>query len=142
MERGGLRGLSAQVSANGHEKRFILYDANGVVSVKTIVWLIILAIVSYAGYLFLPHAFKYLMLRTDLGNEARLAHSHTDSRIVERILEKAEGWSMPLEEGDIRINRDESEIYISVDYEAELNVLGVYKTDINYTINVSAPLRR
>ncbi len=140
MEQDGVRGLNAH--AYGQAGECILSNTRGSVSVKTIVWLVILAIASYAGYLLLPPTVKYVMLSTEAGNEARLAHMYPDERLAERILEKAEGWSMPLEEGDIRISRGDSDITISISYIAEINVLGVYKTGMNYRVNVSAPLKQ
>jgi hypothetical protein len=109
--------------------------------VKTLAWLLALSLLAYFAYLLLPMSVSYIMLRTDIGNEVKVAHMYSDEALTMRIIEKAGQWSVDLEEGDILISRGASEISIKVGYEEEINVFGVYKKPVRWTIEATGPLK-
>lgn len=81
------------------------------------------------------------MLKTDVEDEAKIAHMYTDEALVKHILQKAEVWSIPIGTDNIEIIRDRSDITIAVHYTVTLNFLDRYTREINYEILIKEPLK-
>ena len=113
----------------------------GAVNAKALFWIIVIAAGVYSGYKLLPHTVSYYMMKTDVREEAKIAHRYTDDTIAARIISKAEGWKVPLQNENIVINRSFTNITIDVSYTVEITFVGGYKKINNYYIHVQEPLK-
>jgi len=113
----------------------------GFITLKALFWILFLAAVSYGAYKFAPPYFGYIMLRTDVGEEAKVAHMYNDERLAGRILKKAAVWSIPLGEENVLIQRGREDIRIAVSYSVVLDFFGRYEKELFYDIEVEKPLK-
>lgn len=113
----------------------------GFITLKALFWILFLAAVSYGAYKFAPPYFGFYMLRTDVGEEAKVAHMYTDEQLAGRILKKASVWSIPLGEENLLIERGRDDIRIAVSYSIVLDFFGRYKKELFYDIEVQKPLK-
>ena len=113
----------------------------GFITLKALFWILFLAAVSYGAYKFAPPYFGYIMLRTDVGEEAKVAHMYNDERLAGRILKKAAVWSIPLGEEHVLIQRGREDIRIAVSYSVVLDFFGRYEKELFYDIEVEKPLK-
>ena len=116
-------------------------NQRGAVSYKTLFWILVLFSVVYVGYKFVPPTVSYYMLKTDVEEEAKLAHVYNDRKLAERILKKASAWSVPIREEDIIIKRGLEKISISIRYTEKVNLFNQYTKVLHYNIVVEKPLK-
>ena len=100
-----------------------------------------LSLVVYAGYKFVPPAFSYYMLKTDVEAEVNLAHMYTDQKLEERILKKASVWSVPVTRENLQIKRGLRDITVTVQYTERVTLFNRYTKVFNFTIEVNRPLK-
>lgn len=120
-------------------KRFA--NSRGAASFGTIVWILLLAASVYAAYKFVPPYVSYYMLKTDVENEAKVAHMYMDQSIASRLLKKAVSWSVPIEQEDIEIARSGAEITVAIEYVETVDFPGGYVKELQFSIHVEEPLK-
>lgn len=81
------------------------------------------------------------MLKTEVEEEARVAHMYTDEALASRIITKAAAWSIPLGPENLEIVRGREEIRITVDYTVTLNFFDRYEHELFYYIDVKEQLK-
>lgn len=113
----------------------------GKASLSTLVWILILAVAGYAAYKFAPPYVSHYMLKTEVENEAKVAHMYTDDLIVKHILKKAVSWRVPIEVEDIYVERSGSYINVSIDYIDVVDLVGGYTKELQFSIRVEEPLK-
>lgn len=91
--------------------------------------------------MFVPPYAGFYMLKTEVEEEAKLAHMYTDEALVSRITGKAAAWSIPLGPENLEIIRDRDEIRITVDYTVTLIFFDRYDRELVYNIDVREPLK-
>ncbi|MBI5236603.1 MAG: hypothetical protein HY886_10205 [Deltaproteobacteria bacterium] len=120
-------------------KRF--FDNSGEGRLRVLFWICLLAAAVYAGYKFAPPLVAYHLFKTEVQDEAKLAHMYGDEKLLVRIMDKARGWDIPIGSDDIKINRYKDEIFISVHYSVTLDFPGGYSKELFYGIDARAPLK-
>ncbi|MFQ5736142.1 MAG: hypothetical protein ACE5GY_04675 [Thermodesulfobacteriota bacterium] len=119
----------------------ILKDDRGAVSLKALIWIIIIFSALYAAYKFVPPAVGFYMIKTEVEDETKIAHMYNDRELTGRIMKKAELWDVPLDRDNIEIDRRRSSISISVQYSVTLSFIGGYTMVKDYDIEVTRPLK-
>ncbi len=119
----------------------MLRDSAGRISLRALIWILVLASALYSGYKLSYPYFSYYMLKTDVEEELKLAHMYRDSTLRQRIARKAASWSVPITADDVIISRDLDQLTISVSYSETIIFLGRYKKKLVFNIRASGPLR-
>lgn len=120
----------------------INYKKNdGRISLKALIWIIILSSALYTGYKLSYPYFSYYMLKTDVGEELKLAHRYTDASLRRRIAEKAAAWSVPVTADDVHITYGFKRITIRVKYTETITFLGRFKKKFVFKIDISGPMK-
>ncbi|MBI5588700.1 MAG: hypothetical protein HY889_10105 [Deltaproteobacteria bacterium] len=114
---------------------------DGKVSFKALFWTLFFVSAFYGAYKFAPPYFSFYMLKTDVEEEAKIAHMYDDNALEKRILQKARTWSIPLEHENIEIVRGKEDISISVRYTDTLDFVGGYTREIPHEIIVEKTLK-
>ncbi len=123
----------------------VLQNDSGFMSIRQIFWLVFLSIAVYIGSQVIPPYVGYVMLKSEVKNELKVAHLYTDKEIREHIVEKAREWSVPLDSYEnIRIDRREFEIKVKVSYEVPVTLFDKekYTRVFYYDIKVIAELKQ
>ena len=113
----------------------------GAISIRGLFWTLVIASSLYAAYKFLPPAVTFYMMKTEVEEEAKIAHMHDDVALAARIIEKANIWSAPIARQNIEIRRHRSSISISVNYTITISFFGRWKRVQDYSIFVEKPLK-
>lgn len=113
----------------------------GFISFKALFWILFLAASFYGAYMLVPPYAGFYMLKTEVEEEAKLAHMYTDEALAGRITGKAAAWSIPLGPENVEIIRDRDEIRITVDYTVTLIFFDRYNRELVYNIDVREPLK-
>lgn len=108
---------------------------------RALFWLCLLAAAIYAGYKLAPPYVTYYLFKTEVEDEAKLAHMYSDEKLLVRIMDKAKAWDIPIESKAIKISRDKEEILISVHYSITLYFPSGYAREFFYGIDARAPLK-
>jgi hypothetical protein len=115
-------------------------DNRGAIGLRGIFWIVFLCLALYSGYkIGLPY-FSYKMMYYEVRSEAENARLYNDEEIRNRILKKAEDWSVPLKSRDLRIDRRARFIDISLDYSVTITFFQRYNRTFYYDISVREPL--
>ncbi|MBW7956601.1 MAG: hypothetical protein H3C68_01800 [Deltaproteobacteria bacterium] len=117
-------------------------DKAGYATVRALFWITLLSSFAYGVYKLAPPYIGYMMLKSDVGEEAKFAHMHTDEALAEHILAKAAAWDLPLDETGLVIERGRENIYIYAEYTVVVNFLNRYEKEFFYNIEVQRPLKQ
>lgn len=116
-------------------------NSRGAVSIRALFWILVISSSLYAAYKFFPPAVTFYMMKTEVEEEAKIAHMHDDAALTARILDKAKIWSAPIERQNIEINRRNSSISISVNYTTTISFFDRWKRVQDYSIFVEKPIK-
>lgn len=122
-------------------KRRPLLNESGAVTSSTMIWLFIITVIIYVGYMVLPPYFSYYMLKTEVREEAQLAHKFSDESLVDNISSKAYLWNVPILFDDIIVARGTESIDINIDYSEVVDFLPGYTKVLYFHIAVSEPIK-
>ncbi len=112
----------------------------GSISLKALVWTLVIASSLYAAYKFAPPYVAFYMMKTEVEEEAEIAHMYSDEALAGRILKKAEIWSIPIDIEDIEIARQRS-IGIHIHYAVNMDFFGRWHRVQEFDIAVEKPLK-
>lgn len=118
-----------------------LLDQKGVIRLKALFWIVFFAALLYGAYKIVPPYVSFYMTKTDVEEEAKIAHMYTDESLAQRILRNAEAWSVPLTKDDIEIVRDRDSISITVRYTDRIVFIGGFVEEIPHEIIVESELK-
>jgi hypothetical protein len=89
-----------------------------------VVGLILLLIGIFIAYKLIPVKIKAAEMRQTVVDEAKMAGTRDNGRIMTRILQKAEELRLPVTEKDVKINRGNNQIRIDVNYVVPIDFPG------------------
>ncbi|HUJ13614.1 MAG TPA: hypothetical protein VL284_07470 [Thermoanaerobaculia bacterium] len=81
-----------------------------------LVGLVLLAIAVFVAWKVIPLKVKAAEVRQTLVDEAKSAGMHNDDRIHRAIMEAAQEDNLPVKDDDIKINRGNNQITVTLDY--------------------------
>lgn len=119
-----------------------IHNSYGNTRHRPLLWILFLLLSGYVAYVIVPPYVSYKLLVQEVKAEARNAHIYTDAEIVNRILEKAEGWKIELGPRNLQVIRWSNEIEIIVEYPVEIYFFGRYFRTIYYDIYEKATLSK
>jgi len=121
---------------------FIAYNNNhGRLSLKAAIWILIISTALYSGYKLYYPFFSYYMLKTDVGEEVKLAHMHSDDDIRLRVAKRAFEWGVPIKAEDVKVTFDFDNITIRIKYSETVIFLGRYKKTFVFNIKATSRLK-
>lgn len=118
-----------------------LANNRGASGIKTLFWVLVLVSVVYGAYKAVPPYFSYYMIKTDIEDEAKNAHMYSDRVLLQRILQKARTWEIPIGEDNIEIKRGYTSISVEVNYTQTIEFIGGYRKVIPVNISTVQPLK-
>ncbi len=105
------------------------------------IWLAIIGSVVVVAVKLAPPYITYVMIRTDVEGEAKMAHMYTDESLKKRILTKAVAWGIPVKAEDITVERRRAAVVVRVKYKETVDFFGKYSKDLDFSIAMEAPLK-
>lgn len=108
---------------------------------KALFWLSFLGLSIYGAWVVAPPWLAFWMLKTEVEDEAKIAHMYTNQALQKRILMKAHAWNVPITEDNLEIVRGRDFISIQVDYNVTFVFFNSYEKEQRFFIDVSKPLK-
>ncbi|MBI5238554.1 MAG: DUF4845 domain-containing protein [Deltaproteobacteria bacterium] len=118
-----------------------LSDKKGVAGLKALIWLAILGSAVVVAVKLAPPYISFLMIKTDVESEAKIAHMYTDESLKKRILTKTKAWGIPITAEDIVLERRRTAIAVRIKYKETIDFFGKYSKDIEFQVVTEAPLK-
>jgi len=99
-----------------------------------VVGIILLLIGVFIAFKLIPVKIKAAEMRQTVVDEAKMAGSRSDGRIMKGILTKAEELRLPVTEKDVKINRGNNQIRVDVSYVVPIDFPGyVFKWNFHHS---------
>ncbi len=91
-----------------------------------ILWLVALGLVSLIAWRAIPVKIQSSELYDYMDELAKFNSARTPTEDLSKmIMDKAHGLGIPMEKGDIKVERNNDHIYMEVDYTVPLDILGM-----------------
>lgn len=116
-------------------------NEGGFSRLKTIFWVSFFGLSIYGAWVVAPPWLAFWMLKTEVEDEAKIAHMYTDQALGKRILMKANAWNVPITSDNLEIVRGRDFISIQVDYKVTFVFFNSYEREQRFYIDISKPLK-
>ncbi len=118
-----------------------LFSGEGSISIRVLIWILVLSLALYVGFKVVPPTFSHLMMKTEVEEETGNAYMYSNEALTRRLIEKAGIWSILIDRRNIVIKRWSKEIVVEVNYTVTLTFFGAYERKIDYSIEATSPLK-
>ena len=103
---------------------------------RNLVRLAVLLLIAHALYRVVPVYLHYYQFKDAVAEAALFSKDRSDADLVERVMQLAQRYEIPIEREAVRVTRDRQFTYINVAYEEELEWVPSYKRPMPFTIAV------
>jgi hypothetical protein len=103
---------------------------------RNLVRLAILLLIAHALYRVVPVYLHYYQFKDAVAEAALFSKDRSDADLVERVMQLAQRYEIPIEREAVQVTRDRQFTYINVAYEEELEWVPSYKRPMPFTIAV------
>lgn len=114
----------------------------GFIRAGTLIYLLLIAGIIYLVVKIAPVYISYFQIKYAADVEAGRAHLYNDEQIRKNLLDKARDLNINLKNENIRINRDEKNIMIDIDYSEDVLLFNRYKLNFRFSFNVKKDLKK
>ncbi|GAB4545988.1 MAG: hypothetical protein Fur0020_14870 [Thermodesulfovibrionia bacterium] len=105
---------------------------------KKLFAILIIALIVYAGFVFGTPIYHYYAFKSDVKEFARIGRSIPPQELMEKIMEKARDYNIPITEDDVVITRDhDNQVNIQVGWQERVNLLNIYERRFDFSIDTS-----
>ncbi|MEW6001391.1 MAG: hypothetical protein AB1638_01885 [Nitrospirota bacterium] len=102
---------------------------------KAVFWIIVIAILAYTGFKFGIPYYRYVALKSDAKEIARLPYEN-EERIKGQMFERAKQLKVPIKEEDIKVAIAEGTVTIRTSWSEMVDIFGIYRRNLRFTINI------
>jgi hypothetical protein len=106
--------------------------------VRTLVKLGIFLLIVHALYRFVPIYFHYQQLKDAVHETALFSRERTDAQIIDRVMELAEKYQVPLSRENVQVRREGEHVAIDAAYVESIEWLPTYKRLWQFNIGEEA----
>jgi hypothetical protein len=103
---------------------------------RNLVRLAVLLLIAHALYRVVPVYLHYYQFKDAVAEAALFSKDRSDADLVERVMQLAQRYEIPIEREAVQVTRDRQFTYINVAYEEELEWVPSYKRPMPFTIAV------
>ena len=105
---------------------------------KKIVQLAIILLVAHALYRFVPVYFHYQQFKDAVHETALFSRGKTDAQLIDRVMELAERYQIPLEREYVQVRRENERTEIDAAYVESIEWLPTYRRPWQFTVGSEA----
>jgi hypothetical protein len=103
---------------------------------RNLVRLAVLLLIAHALYRFVPVYMHYQQFKDAVAEAALFSKDRSDAELIERVMELAQRYQIPIDREAVQVTRDRQFTYINVAYEEEIEWVPSYKRPMPFTIAV------
>ena len=103
---------------------------------RNLVRLAVVLLVAHALYRFVPVYVHYQQFKDAVAEAALFSRDRSDNDLVDRVMELAQRYQIPIERDAVLVTRDRQLTYINVAYEEQIEWLPSYTRAMPFTVAV------
>jgi hypothetical protein len=103
---------------------------------RNLVRLAVLLLIAHALYRFVPVYMHYQQFKDAVAEAALFSKDRSEAELIERVMELAQRYQIPIEREAVQVTRDRQFTYINVAYEEQIEWVPSYKRPMPFTIAV------
>jgi hypothetical protein len=103
---------------------------------RNLIRLAVVLLIAHALYRFVPVYAHNYQFKDAVAEAALFSKDRGDSEIVDRVMELAAQYEIPLDREAVQVTKDRSKTYINVFYEAEIEWVPGYRRIMPFNISV------
>lgn len=103
---------------------------------RNLVRIAVLLLLAHGLYRFVPVYMHYQQFKDQVAEAALFSKDRTDSEIVDRVMELAMRYRIPIDRDAVQVTRDERKTYINVMYEEQIEWVPAYKRSMPFNVEV------
>jgi len=105
---------------------------------RTVVKLAIFLLVVHALYRFVPVYLHYQQFKDAVHETALFSRSKTDAEIVDRVMELADKYAIPLQREYVQVRREHEQTFIDASYVESIEWLPTYQRPWQFDVGAQA----
>ncbi len=109
-------------------------DKKGFISYKTLILLAFISVIGFGVYKMGPPLFANLMFKSGLEDEIKTAYMFNDEVLTGRIIDLGRTWGLDLDKDNIKINRGDTDISVTVKYHVTVNFVSGYTWEHDFNV--------
>lgn len=102
---------------------------------KALFGLLVVVVLGYLAFQFMPPYFSKFQLNDDVGTIARFAGNKDDEALREEVVKKAREYDLAIKPEQVRITRDGRTVQIAVNYRYTVNLIGGKQVPIDFKVS-------
>ena len=103
---------------------------------RNLVRLAVLLLIANALYRFVPVYMHHYQFKDAVEEAARFARDRSDAELVDRVMQLAERYQIPLEREAIQVTRDKQTTYVNLTYQEEIEWVPTFKRRTAFSVAV------
>ena len=103
---------------------------------RNLVRIAVLLLLAHALYRFVPVYMHHHQFKDAVAEAALFSKDRTDAEIIDRVMELAGRYQIPIDRHAVQVTRDDRKTYINVMYEEQIEWVPSYKRTMPFTVEV------
>jgi hypothetical protein len=103
---------------------------------RNLIRLVVVLLIAHAPYRFAPPYIHYHQFKDAVSDAVLFAKDRSENEIVDRIMELAARYRIPIEREAVQVTRDKRLTYINIAYEEQIEWLPSYRRPMPFSIAV------
>jgi hypothetical protein len=105
--------------------------------IKPLLSIGILVVIVYSGIQFGMPYYRYSAFKSDATDIARTASATRDlPRVKEDVYAAARSYDIPVEQDDIKIEKNGDKIHVQTSWSVKVDIFGVYQRTLDFNVDV------
>ncbi len=108
---------------------------------KSIIWIAVIAVIVYLGYVLIPMYYKHQMMILEVEGQIKIADQYDEDELLEHMIAKAEEWELPINPDFIIVDRRSGDIRITINYHVDKKFFNYYEHRFKFLIRESGKIQ-
>jgi hypothetical protein len=104
--------------------------------VRNLIRLVVVLLIANALYRFVPVYLHHYQFKDAVAEAARFSRDRSDAELVDRVMQLAERYQIPLDREAVQVTRDKQTTYINLAYQEVIEWVPTYKRPMPFTVAV------
>src|SRR3954463_13058992 len=89
--------------------------------IKTLLGLLVMVVIVYALWNLIPAYLAKYQFQDELTNIAKFSQDHSDEKIHDEVMKKAQELGVPVQPENVRVSRESGRVTINADYDVVIH---------------------
>jgi hypothetical protein len=103
---------------------------------RNLVRLAVLLLIAHALYRFVPVYMHHYQFKDAVEEAARFSRDRSEVEVIDRVMQLAERYQIPLDREAIQVTRDKQTTYINLSYVEQIEWVPTYRRRMPFNVTV------